>query len=119
MKRVIIKEFEDIEKIEDDNFKFRFKKSYDYILIISKHTNIDIDNVWIGELEYLKNFGYDIRMFKKATLEIMEEVANMNCANLQRFANTGRWMIYVEDKCFAKKEWKHIEPYLEKEGYYL
>ena len=112
MKKIIIKELKEIEEIVDYNFRFKIKND-DYISIFSLHTNAELDIVEHKEIEYLKHYGYDIRILKKATLEILEEVADINCADLIRCKKTKRWYLRHYELV------KHIEPSLEKEGYYL
>ena len=117
MKKIIIKELKEIEQIKDDNFEFKVIIDGS-ILVKSKHTGMVIMRLPVNyayQLEDFKSFGYDIRILKKTTLEILEEVADINCADLIRCKKTKRWYL----RRFNDELVKHIEPYLEKEGYYL
>ena len=116
---MIIEDINELDGLSNELVTLRLIDT-NLIKVVSRFNKETIDMVSTNELMNLQKFGInveykkkEVKRLRKATLEVLESVADENLAMLFRTPTTQRWMLKQGDNIF------HIEPILEEIGYYL
>ena len=110
--QIKIKEEEIINKtLQNDLYKVLYDNTIKEFVILSQIDNRLMEST--SDVNDLRYYGFNIKVLRKATLEVMESIADENGCALFRSSSTGRWFLQ------SKNNINHIESYLEEYGYYI
>ncbi len=113
-----IEDINELEGISNELVKLRVDDGF--IRVSSRFNGEHLDVIHPQNLQDLQKFGInveykkqEVKRLRKATIEVLECIADENLAVLWRSPTTRRWVLKTDNGI------AHIEPMLEEMGYYL